>query len=723
MYEIMMDGKCLWYPGDSECVVSSPELHESLNDAGYIQFTVPVHNPLYNSIKERISMVQVLKDGKEIFYGVVKEISVNMRREKKVYAVGLLSFLADSIQPQKKFQNITPLEFINELVQRHNEQVEAKKQFEVGIVTVKDANDSIYRFTNYEDTLSALREKICESLDGYLRAHRNGEKNILDVVVLKDYGKTCAQKIEFGENLLDYAESTTTDDIATAVIPRGKALEESKIEGLTSYLTIESVNGGKDFVYNQSAVNHFGWIKKVVDWGDITLPENLKKKAEEWLKDKQFASLTLELNAVDLSALDAGEQSFELGDYVRAVAEPYGMDAWFPVQEKTTYLADVSKNKITLSNTSKKTYTQYQAKMANDLTKKIPSESSILQAAKDNASKLIQTATNGYIVLKMDEDGNPCELLIMDSKDIDMARRVWRWNLNGFGYSSTGYNGKYGLAITMDGAIVADFITVGTLLADRIKGGTLTLGGMDNKSGILHILNKNGQIIGKWDKDGISINAGAILADVIKGGTLTLGGINNGAGKLNILDDTGENVIGKWDKDGISINAGAILADVIKGGTLTLGGINNGAGKLNILDNTGENVIGKWDKDGISIKEGSILADVIKGGTLQGITIISEKNNHKIKLIDGEVKGYQKNNEVGSLDYSDGTTSGGVYYPAMRLRAQQSMTLKTPRLFTAETGEDTANVIKCTSGEVKVMTSASTYKSLKFMNGLLVTGL
>ena len=628
MYEIMMDGKCLWYPGDAECVVSSPELHESLNDAGYMQFTVPTHNPLYNSIKERVSMIQVLKDNKEIFYGVVKEISVNMRREKKVYAVGMLSFLADSIQPQKKFQNITPLEFINEIVQRHNEQVETRKQFEVGIVTVKDANDNIYRFTNYEDTLSALREKICESLSGYLRTRRNGEKNILDVVMLKDYGKTCAQKIEFGENLLDYAENITTDDIATAVIPRGKALEESEIEGLTSYLTIESVNGGKDFVYNQAAVNHFGWIKKVVDWGDVTLPENLKKKAEEWLKDKQFASLTLELNAVDLSALDAGEQSFEVGDYVRAVAEPYGMDAWFPVQEKTTYLADVSKNKITLSNTSKKTYTQYQAKMTNELTKKIPSESSILQAAKDNASKLIQTATNGYIVLKMDEDGNPCELLIMDSKDINMARRVWRWNLNGFGYSSTGYNGKYGLAITMDGAIVADFITVGTLLADRIKGGTLTLGGINNASGV-----------------------------------------------------------------------------------------------LNILDDTGENIIGKWDKDGISIKEGAILADVIKGGTLQGVTVISEKNNHQIKLIDGEVKGYQNKKEVGSLDYSDGTRINGTLYPAMRMRAQQTMSIKTPRLCTAETGDETASVTTCTSGEIKVMTSSTTYKTLKFMNGFLVTGL
>ncbi len=189
------------------------------------------------------------------------------------------------------------------------------------------------------------------------------------------------------------------------------------------------------------------------------------------------------------------------------------------------------------------------------------------------------------------------------------------------------------------------------------------------------------------------------------------------------MDDTGENVIGKWDKDGISINAGAILADVIKGGTLTLGGINNASGKLNILDDTGENVIGKWDKDGISINAGAILADVIKGGTLQGVTIISEKDNHKIKLIDGEVKGYQNNKEVGSLDYSDGTRINGTLYPAMRMRAQQTMSIKTPRLCTAETGDETASVTTCTSGEIKVMTSSTTYKTLKFMNGFLVTGL
>ena len=107
--------------------------------------------------------------------------------------------------------------------------------------------------------------------------------------------------------------------------------------------------------------------------------------------------------------------------------------------------------------------------------------------AKNNASELIKTATNGYIVLNMNEDGNPKELLIMDTKDIDTAQKVWRWNINGLGYSHTGYNGEYGLAMTMDGRIVADFITAGTMYADRIKGGTLTLGGYDNDNGVMEV--------------------------------------------------------------------------------------------------------------------------------------------------------------------------------------------------------------------------------------------
>ena len=61
----------------------------------------------------------------------------------------------------------------------------------------------------------------------------------------------------------------------------------------------------------------------------------------------------------------------------------------------------------------------------------------------------------------------------MNMPDIDLATKVWRFNLSGLGYSSNGYTGRYKTAITMDGKINADFITTGTLTANIIRAGTL----------------------------------------------------------------------------------------------------------------------------------------------------------------------------------------------------------------------------------------------------------
>lgn len=67
----------------------------------------------------------------------------------------------------------------------------------------------------------------------------------------------------------------------------------------------------------------------------------------------------------------------------------------------------------------------------------------------------------------------PQEIFIMDTPDISTAEKVWRWNLSGLGYSSTGINGPFALAMTMDGAIVADFITAGTINGALIKAGSV----------------------------------------------------------------------------------------------------------------------------------------------------------------------------------------------------------------------------------------------------------
>lgn len=90
-----------------------------------------------------------------------------------------------------------------------------------------------------------------------------------------------------------------------------------------------------------------------------------------------------------------------------------------------------------------------------------------LKKAIANATSLITGHSGGYVVLNPAE--KPQEILILDAPTIEEALRVWRWNSGGLGYSSTGYNGEYALAMTMDGAIVADFVNTGTLNGALLK--------------------------------------------------------------------------------------------------------------------------------------------------------------------------------------------------------------------------------------------------------------
>lgn len=104
----------------------------------------------------------------------------------------------------------------------------------------------------------------------------------------------------------------------------------------------------------------------------------------------------------------------------------------------------------------------------------ISSKSEITEAYQEaiaNATAAITGNSGGYIRLNPSE--NPQELLIMNTADASTATKIWRWNLSGLGYSSTGYNGTYKTAITQDGHIVADFVDTGTLTANIIKAGIM----------------------------------------------------------------------------------------------------------------------------------------------------------------------------------------------------------------------------------------------------------
>ncbi|MDZ4519034.1 phage tail spike protein [Bacillus cereus] len=89
----------------------------------------------------------------------------------------------------------------------------------------------------------------------------------------------------------------------------------------------------------------------------------------------------------------------------------------------------------------------------------------ILEQARQNATDLINSGFGSYVRVY------PDRILIMDTNNEMTAKKVWQWNVNGLGYSSTGVNGPYGVAITKDGSIVADFIKTGKLNAGMVQTG------------------------------------------------------------------------------------------------------------------------------------------------------------------------------------------------------------------------------------------------------------
>ena len=97
-----------------------------------------------------------------------------------------------------------------------------------------------------------------------------------------------------------------------------------------------------------------------------------------------------------------------------------------------------------------------------------------LRKAIEHATELITGGLGGYVVFSRNADGEPEEILIMDEPEVEQAVNIIRMNKNGIGFSTNGIGGPYANAWTIDGRLVADFITTGTLTAVLIKAGILS---------------------------------------------------------------------------------------------------------------------------------------------------------------------------------------------------------------------------------------------------------
>ena len=357
-YRVLCDGYVLHDSNLEQFTLISPKLGIEVNKSGEFNFQILNNHPYYDKIINKKSYIEIYENGKWLWGGRPIKVNTGIKIIKKVTCEGELSFLHDSNQRLSEYHNTSVSDYFNIIIQKHNADVDESKQFTVGNVTVEDNNDSLYRYSNYEDTFDTIQEKLIDKLGGYLLIrHENGVRYI---DYLKEYPYITNQMIQIGSNIIDLSLEDNSSDTISALIPLGKKMSE--INGETSAqeneneerLTIESVNDGLDYIVNEDAVSRLGLVFGVQTWDDVTIPSNLLKKGYEELTDRIYSNLTISLNIFDRSFIEENIDSFKLGATVVCDSPKHGLyQKQMMISSMSISLVDISQNTITIGSDTK----------------------------------------------------------------------------------------------------------------------------------------------------------------------------------------------------------------------------------------------------------------------------------------------------------------------------------------------------------------------------------
>ncbi len=292
-----------------------------------------------------------------------------------------------------------------------------------------------------------------------------------DVHLWANRGSDKGVTIRYGKNLIDLKQEENIQNVVTGVVP--------------FFANEETLVTLPEKVVESEYVDLYPYPRTVIldlssEWTDeVPTVEQLRQRAQKYIEDNDIGIPKVSIDVSFIALWQTEEykdiaplERVNLCDTVTIIFEKLGIEAKAKVisieydvlRERYTKI-EVGDAKSTLATTI--------VNIDSTTNTKIQTATSFLQKAIIHATDMITGGLGGYVYLKPNANGYPEEILIMDSPDIETAVNIWRWNKNGLGFSSNGYAGPYGTAITSDGQIVADYITAGTLNGDLIQAGTV----------------------------------------------------------------------------------------------------------------------------------------------------------------------------------------------------------------------------------------------------------
>lgn len=366
MYAIYADDELLYAPDMANLgyIVTDAQLTTEINKAGSLEFTIPVTNPNYNAYSKLKSIIRLEQDGTEIWRGRVLDDTKDTNLNKDVMCEGELAFLNDmNVRKYDYSKGISVVDYFNR-VMNYYAGASAYRSIKAGNVTVPNTTLKIKMEEATNTCLDELSSNLVGAIGGYLRLRRSNGQSYLDYI--DAYSQTSNQVIEFGSNILSIEEYIDASDVYTVIIPFGKQDDKG------NRVNITSVNNGSDYIESAQGVSLFGRIDRSVVWDDVTDPKVLKQQAQSVLKSAIEMATTITISAVDLHLIDVDTDAIQLGDWVRVISPPHGIDSDFLCSKMVINLQNPDQSQYTFglafdALTDKQVATNKQTRKSYDL--------------------------------------------------------------------------------------------------------------------------------------------------------------------------------------------------------------------------------------------------------------------------------------------------------------------------------------------------------------------
>lgn len=424
---------------------TSPLITRELNGTYKLEFEYSLDG-LNSSYLEKFNIIKCKFNGK---YQLFRITQINKKKTIKVYALHIFFDLVSNMLVDVRPTNQTGTNALKYILSH----TKYSNPFEV-IGNVTSEKTAYYIRKNPVEAIFSAENSITKVWGGEI------DLDNFTIDYSNKIGSDNGVFIEWGKNLKEIEMLIDITDTATQIMPIGRD------ELLLPEKFIDS-----------PLINNYPYplIKTVeLDIGidEVTTEEEAYKQMRNAINGMYDSGIDLPLVNIKINYQDLSKtieyqkynhlEKINLGDTV--TTKVWGMIIKTRVI-KIVY--DVLKEKIIsfeLGNEKVSLLSEQKSIITKQIENSNINPNSILEQAQKNATELLTNALGGYVVKTQ------TELLIMDDPDPNNAKNVWRWNLNGLGFSHNGINGPYETAITQDGKIVANFVTTGTMSVERIEG-------------------------------------------------------------------------------------------------------------------------------------------------------------------------------------------------------------------------------------------------------------